>query len=118
MYLLPPGLPRKGVDDAVGELRSNFPDRDLPKLIPMVIPNSLDSEGNPVPPGVAAERVVNVLKNSRTTARPGESASGEQEPLGVVVSADIELAGLRAKPVLLNWSMWQRGETSAYTAIG
>jgi hypothetical protein len=27
----------------------------------------------------------------------------------VVVTADLELAGLRGRPVLLSWSMWQKG---------
>jgi hypothetical protein len=68
------------------------------------IGHALDLEGNPVAPGVAAERVVKVLKDARTTQR--------KEPLGVVVSVDVELAGLRDKPVLLSWSMWQKNGTT------
>jgi hypothetical protein len=66
--------------------------------------------GEPVPPDVAAERIVQLLKDARSTG--GEQPGGEQpggEPLGVVISADLELAGLRGKPVLLSWSMWQQG---------
>jgi hypothetical protein len=33
----------------------------------------------------------------------------DAEPLGVVVIADVELVGLRGKPVTLSWSMWQTG---------
>jgi hypothetical protein len=81
----------------------------------MIIPNSVDPEGNPVPPAVAAERVVSVLKDARRT-QGKESGGGEPtgqepegEPLGVVVTADLNLVGLRGKPVLLSWSMWQQG---------
>jgi hypothetical protein len=70
----------------------------------MGIGHALDLEGNLVAPGVAAERVVKVLKDARTTQR--------KEPLGVVVSVDVELAGLRGKPVLLSWSMWQKNGTT------
>jgi hypothetical protein len=73
----------------------------------MGVGHALDLEGNPVAPGVAAERVIKVLKDARTTRR--------KEPLGVVVSVDVELAGLRGKPVLLSWSMWQQsGDTRLY----
>lgn len=73
----------------------------------MGVGHALDLEGNPVAPGVAAERVIKVLKDARTTRR--------KEPLGVVVSVDVELAGLRGKPVFLSWSMWQQsGDTRLY----
>jgi hypothetical protein len=76
---------------------------------------STDTNGDPVPPEVAAERVVQLLKDARSTegGQPegGQPEGGqpEGEPLGVVISADLELAGLRGKPVLLSWSMWQQG---------
>jgi hypothetical protein len=109
--VLPNGLTRESVDATIGELlhKQDVSERSLPAIVPMIIPNSLDSEDNPVPPEVAAERVVKVLKDARTTAPSEESGSREQEPLGVVVSTDIELADLRAKPALLSWSMWQKG---------
>jgi len=73
----------------------------------MSLGSALDLQGNPVSPDVAAERVVKVLKDARTTRR--------KEPLGAVVSVDVELAGLRGKPVLLSWSMWQpTGEARLY----
>jgi hypothetical protein len=75
-----------------------------------LIPQSTDEKGNPVPPDVAAERVIKLLSQVRRTT--GEQPSGEKpkgEPLGVVVSTNLELVGLRGKPVLLSWSMWQQG---------
>jgi hypothetical protein len=71
----------------------------------VAIANSVDPEGNPVAPDVAAERVVKLLKDARKTG--GKQSKGE--PVGVVVSADLELVGLRGKPVMLSWSMWQQG---------
>lgn len=70
-------------------------------------------DGEPVDPAVAAERVLQVLRDARTTAAPDPDAAdndvADPEPLGVVVNADIELVGLRGKPVALSWSMWQTG---------
>jgi hypothetical protein len=81
----------------------------ISKLIPLIGSISLDPKGNPVAPAVAAQRVVELLRDARSTGR--EPQGGEEprrEPLGVVISADLELAGLRGKPVLLSWSMWQQ----------
>ena len=69
------------------------------------VPQSTDEKGNPVPPDVAAERVIKLLSQVRRTS--GEKPKGE--PLGVVVNTNLELVGLRGKPVLLSWSMWQQG---------
>ncbi|HEY5990857.1 MAG TPA: hypothetical protein VIV12_31345 [Streptosporangiaceae bacterium] len=81
-----------------------------PVVLYLLVANSVDPNGNPVAPDVAAERVVKVLKDGRRTE--GEQPQNSQpqgEPLGVVVSADLELVGLRGKPVMLSWSMWQQG---------
>jgi hypothetical protein len=88
---------------------------DCIKFIPLIGSLSLDPKGNPVAPAVAAERVLELLRdarNSRAEPPEGEQPTGEEsrgEPLGVVITADLELAGLRGKPVLLSWSMWQQG---------
>jgi hypothetical protein len=71
----------------------------------LIVSSALDSKGNPVPAAVAAERVVTILRDARSTGGPGPRA----EPLGVVVSADLEVVGLRGKSVLFSWSMWQQG---------
>lgn len=68
----------------------------------VVLGNAVDSEGKPVDPAVAADRVAKLLRGTRSTSR-------DDEPLGAVVSADVELAGLRGRSVLLSWSMWQKG---------
>lgn len=63
--------------------------------------NTTDVNGNKVEPEVAAQRVLEILKDSRKTA--------EQEPIGAIVTVDAVLVGLRARPVLLTWAMWHAG---------
>src|SRR5437867_784933 len=59
--------------------------------------------GEPVDSQVAVERIVKIFKETRTSP----STTGQREPVGVVVTVDLELTGLRGRPVLLSWSMWQ-----------
>lgn len=67
---------------------------ECPAIRDMVTAISVDLDGNPVPPDVAAERVLEILRNARTDG---------DEPLGVVVTTDVDLAGLRGEPVFLTW---------------
>lgn len=71
------------------------------KVLPIIVAESVDEEGEPVPPDVAAERVVELLRDTRL------GGDGD-EPLGVVIATDIELEGLRGETVLLTWSMWEQ----------
>lgn len=50
------------------------------------------------------DRQVATYKKLRTVRVSG---SRKRQPVGVVVTANMELSGLRGKPVLLSWSMWQ-----------
>jgi hypothetical protein len=52
-----------------------------------------------------AERV-RELKDMRTAKVKG---SRKRQLVGVVVSANVEVSGLRGKEVMLSWSMWQTG---------
>lgn len=56
-------------------------------------------------PAVAAERLVQLLGEVRQRNEP----EGPTDPLGVVVAANLELRGLRGRPLLLRWSLWQSG---------
>ncbi|HKY65541.1 MAG TPA: hypothetical protein VJM49_04190 [Acidimicrobiales bacterium] len=71
------------------------------KVLPFIVAESVDQQGEPVPPDVAAQRVVDLLRDTRV------GGDGD-EPLGVVIATDIELEGLRGETVLLTWSMWQQ----------
>ncbi|HEY7597010.1 MAG TPA: hypothetical protein VH969_27940 [Actinophytocola sp.] len=63
---------------------------------------TLDSNGEPVLPKVAAQRIVKIFRDARQ-----DSA---KQPTGVLVSVDLELVGLRGKTLLLSWSMWRSGD--------
>jgi len=56
----------------------------------------------PVSPDVAAQRVVELFQQTRTSVTPG----GTQEPLGVEVDVNVELSGLAGQPVWLRWSIY------------
>lgn len=73
-----------------------------------------DGEGNLVSPEVAAKRIIGILGHTRTVSEiPSNQNSGsrnETEPLGELVSLNVELIGLRGQPVLLSWSIFQTGD--------
>jgi hypothetical protein len=48
------------------------------------------------------------LRGLRTVKVSGKGPA-TREAVGVVVSVDVDLGGLRGKPVLLSWQMWQVG---------
>jgi hypothetical protein len=73
---------------------------ECPAVRDMVTGVAIDPDGNPVPPDVAAERVLEILRNARTDGH---------EPLGVVVTTDLDLSGLRGEPVFLTWRMFGFG---------
>jgi hypothetical protein len=60
------------------------------------------ADGKPVDPEIAAERLVKLLRNTRRTGGGGSRA---REPLGVLVTVNLQLIGLRDQEVLLTWSM-------------
>jgi hypothetical protein len=57
-----------------------------------------DSEGNLIPLKDAGRRLVSLLRDTRKTAMG--------DPLGVLVTAEIELLGLRDEEILLRWQIW------------
>jgi hypothetical protein len=77
---------------------------------------ALNSHGDPVPPLVAASRLIGILGHTRTiTGGPGNQSGGpgnQSEPLGELVNVNVELSGLRGQPVLLSWSIFQEGGQS------
>jgi hypothetical protein len=94
-------LPTPPSDPPVAEMPA--PGRTLAWII--LVPAGIGEDGNPVAPEVAAERVVELLGETRTV----DAGAGKLEPLGAVVDVNVELEGLRGRPVLLTWSIWQQG---------
>lgn len=66
--------------------------------------SATDENGDPVSADVAAERVVKLLHKTRT-----QPLDGKLDPLGVLLTINVELEGLRNQPVLLTWRMFQAG---------
>jgi hypothetical protein len=68
---------------------------------------AVSTDGKLVEPEVAAERLVELLRNTRTDGQgsPAGDGSHPSEPLGVLVTVNLELIGLRDREVQLTWSM-------------
>jgi hypothetical protein len=73
-------------------------------LIAAAASSATDENGDPVSADVAAERVVKLLHKTRT-----QPLGGKLDPLGVLLTINVELEGLRNQPVLLTWRMFQAG---------
>jgi hypothetical protein len=76
----------------------SVPKECVPAIKWIAAGSSVTPQGKPVSPAEAAAKVVQVLKNARLK---------KKEPVGVLVTANIELAGLRGKEVMVSWSMRQ-----------
>jgi hypothetical protein len=120
---IPSGMSRedtgKQADLVFTNVRAALPQLELPfepmSLVPgpstgslfqIYVSTAVKADGSMLPPEEAAERLVELFGEIRTV---GGLPSGKLEPLGVVVTADLELSGLRGEPVLLSWSIWQLG---------
>jgi hypothetical protein len=64
-----------------------------------------DVQGRALTEEQIVDRHVATFKKLRTGKAKG---SRKAQPVGVVVNANVELGGLRGKPVHLSWSMWQK----------
>ncbi|WP_146073562.1 hypothetical protein [Amycolatopsis sp. CA-126428] len=113
-FQLPVGVDQDGLHSRAGEVfrrAQNDPKINLRcaedgsnaescrPVITMLNATSVSPDGQPVTPDVAVEHVLKILKDARTT--------GHREPVGAIVSVDVELGGLRGRTLLLTWSMWQ-----------
>jgi FHA domain len=116
---LSPEMTRRAIEEVLPLINDRTPEYVLPTPSPSVTQSprpvvaflkiveaaSVDPEGKPVSVEVAVERVVKLLGETRTA----KAAGGKLEPLGAVVDVNVELEGLRGRPVLLTWSIWQQG---------
>ena len=97
-------------------------DCPVPLFHTIVQPTSVDptTGGGLVPPVVAANRLVGILGQTQTASgtpgnnsgTPGNNSGtpgNKTDPLGELVSVNMELTGLRDQPVFLLWSIFQEG---------
>ena len=109
------------VVDKLREIDPDVPGLDQPLTMELLImENSVDPDGHPVTPDVAATRVVEMFDHVRMAAAPADTPDpssapapttdqqpvSRQEPLGVEVDANVELSGLRDQAVWLHWSVY------------
>lgn len=73
----------------------------------IAIGSAISPSGDPVEPAVAAEQIAKILADARHTPSAADPTISDPEPLGVVVSTDLNLSGLRGEVLSLSWSMWQ-----------
>jgi hypothetical protein len=93
--------------DAVEQIEEEYQQISDGDAVPsnfIAIGNAIGPNGEPVDPAVAAEQIAKVLADAR---RAPSTSDPDPEPLGVVVSTDLDLTGLRGKVLALSWSMWQ-----------
>ena len=87
----------------------------------VLLPFAITATGQIVSPTVAASRIVGVLSNTRTASGAGNSQSGQDnqsEPLGELVSINMELEGLKGQPVFLSWEIFQQAARPIFTGSG
>ena len=71
----------------------------------VVLAEAMDGRGDALPVEAAARRIAGVLGHTRTAIGPHRTA----EPMGELVSVNLELIGLKGQPVSLSWSIYQVG---------
>ena len=79
----------------------------LPEAIPFTIQEAVSEEGDPLPPEEAARNLAARLEQVRSV--PTE---GGRDPLGVRVTVDLEMEGLRGENLLLYWRLLPAGGTT------
>jgi hypothetical protein len=100
----------------VGEIAPRFdlpsdPGGDGVRQLFSLMVTDVDDEGEPAPPAEVARRLVRVLGETRTIPTP----QGKLDPLGVVVTANVQLEGLRGRELGVFWEVWSRdGGTQLY----
>lgn len=90
-----------------------LPDGNCPRTALVLTDGPVDSHGVPESAAAAAETLVRILGQTRTVSAessgPGHAQVDKRDPLGELVSVNLELIGLRSQPVFLSWSIFQVG---------
>ena len=69
----------------------------------------VDDEGRPLPPAVAAAKLAARLTTGRSA--PSQDKSAKLDPVGALVTVNIELGGLRSQSLLLFWRLFPTNGT-------
>jgi hypothetical protein len=112
--LTPDPASTAATENACAELTSTISEeacRESPIVDLMARSFLRNATGEPDPPDAAKTSLVQIFEDARTTEATEESVA---EPLGVVITVKVELAGMRNEPVLLSWSMWNLGATRVH----
>ena len=82
----------------------------VPEALYSLVHWVVDTEGHVAEPAMVAERVVALLGRARTVVvqQPDEKGSPAVEPLGMMVTVNVEAVGLRGRPLVLSWSILQK----------
>lgn len=103
--------PPAGAEEvALDDVKDAYQQANFGAVVPsdfIAIGNAISPSGEPIDPAAAAERIAKVLADARHAPSAAAPASAGPDPLGVVVSTDLDLSGLRGKKLTLSWSMWQ-----------
>lgn len=109
--VVPPGIDieRFRYEDVLAEVGDVAPDLELPgsgeppsEPVVAMISNMKNDAGKPVPAAEAARRLVNVLGRTRTV----KTQNGKRDPLGVIVTANMQLEGLLGRELGVYWEVW------------
>ncbi len=115
--LVPPGIDveMSRYEDVLAELSTVAPDLELPGpddppsvVMVSLISTMKDRAGEPVPAAEAARRLVSVLGHTRSV----QTHDGKLDPLGVIVTANMRLEGLRGRQLGVYWEVWSRSGVS------
>jgi hypothetical protein len=93
-------------------------ENNICKKVKLAIVNVVagDGKGMKVTPGAAAKRLAELLADTRSTnvesGNRNEGSRNEGDLMGELVSVNFELTGLRDRPILLSWLIFQKGGRS------
>ncbi len=118
--VVPPGIhiEKLRYEEVLAEVGDVAPDLELPGVseplsepVVAMISNMKNEAGKPVPAAEAARRLVNVLGRTRTV----KTQNGKRDPLGVIVTANMQLEGLLGRELGVYWEVWtQSGASRLY----
>jgi hypothetical protein len=96
---------RADADTCSSAQRSGLP---CDAILPLIAAASINAQGNRVGAQVAEDRLVELLRSTRTVFA-GSGGTGHREPVGVEVTFLVELEGLRGEDVYVRWSIHEAG---------